>query len=514
MSKKILFLFDKEFLQFGIAKNFEKKYDYELYGIVEGNQSLKQFFEKQKIVSFKKIWYFNDHINFNFPNTEYLKNFEKKYNIDLWHVLYMEKTFYQKYNKYYKFNYEEILSIVEKECKFFEEVLDEIKPDYFLSNIITQQQSYLLSRICKAKNISVLSEGIVRFGDRFRITDGLQFDIHENIDLTGKKYPKKSENEINEFLKSYKPRNASLDLDKRGNTELLKNSPNSNYKASKFEKIKAVLDFIFLKKYEHYDYTSYGRTKFNVMIKGNSKLNKVIKKSRKKFIDKFFTKDIQDKQPFVYFPLHVEPEISLLMGAPYYTDQFSVITNIAKSIPINYKLLVKEHPGQEEHGWRESEFYKKILELPNVFLIHPSITSDEIISKSSLVFTIRGTASLEAVFHKKPSIVFHHEDGYTTIPSIKIIKNFSEIPQAIKESLEKEVKLEDLSDFINYIQENSFEFPHQRYSLEVAKKLNYVSGFLKEGKLDQETINKFLNEYGQIFEMLSIEYIKKIHESK
>lgn len=514
MNEKILFLFDKEFLQFGIAKNFQKKYNYNFYGIVVGNESLKQFFEEQKIVDLKKVWYFNDHINFKSPDIDYLKNFEKKYGIDLWHIIYMEKTFYQKYNKYYKFSYEEILSIIEDECKFFEKVLDESKPDYFLSNIITQQQSYLLSLMCKAKNIPVLAEGIVRFGDRFRITKGMQFDIHEDVDLMKKKFPKKSESEILEFLKTYRPRNASLDLSKRGSTKLLKNSSNTNYKAAKLDKIKAIMNFIFLKRYHHYDYTSYGRTKFNVLVKGNTKLNKLVKKKREKFINRFFEKDMEDKQPFVYFPLHVEPEISLLMGAPYYTDQLSVITNIAKSIPINYKLLVKEHPGQEEHVWRKEEFYKEILDLPNVFLIHPSITSDEIISKSSLVFSIRGTTSLEAIFHKKPSIAFLPETGYTTIPSIKIVNNFSEIPEAIKQSLKIEVKLEDLSDFISYIQEISFVFPHQRYSYEVAKRLNYISGFLKEGKSDQKSISSFLEDYNEIFEMLASKYIEKIHELK
>ena len=109
MNEKILFQFDKEFLQFGIAKNYQKKYNYDFYGIVEGNESLKQFFEEQKIVDFKKIWYLNDHINFKSPDVEYLKNFEKKSGIDLWFVLYMERTFYQKYNRYHKFSYEEIL---------------------------------------------------------------------------------------------------------------------------------------------------------------------------------------------------------------------------------------------------------------------------------------------------------------------------------------------------------------------------------------------------------------------
>ena len=56
---------------------------------------------------------------------EYLENFEKKYSINLWQLGFNERLFYQ-YNDFYKFSQNEILSILEKECKLYESILDDV----------------------------------------------------------------------------------------------------------------------------------------------------------------------------------------------------------------------------------------------------------------------------------------------------------------------------------------------------------------------------------------------------
>ena len=44
-------------------------------------------------------------------------------------------------------------------------------------------------------------------------------------------------------------------------------------------------------------------------------------------------------------------------------------------------MYVKEHPTQVSREWRETSFYKEILSLPNVKLIHPSVNPIDIIKK-------------------------------------------------------------------------------------------------------------------------------------
>ena len=58
-------------------------------------------------------------------------------------------------------------------------------------------------------------------------------------------------------------------------------------------------------------------------------------------------------------------------------------------------------------GWRTNSYYKQIIDLPNVELLHPTIPSENLIEKCNLVITIRGTSSLEAIKFGKPSIRLH-----------------------------------------------------------------------------------------------------------
>ena len=64
------------------------------------------------------------------PDLEYLSNFEKKYDIDLWKLAINERHFY-KHNKFYKITTNHILKILEQECRLFENILDEIKPELY-----------------------------------------------------------------------------------------------------------------------------------------------------------------------------------------------------------------------------------------------------------------------------------------------------------------------------------------------------------------------------------------------
>ena len=103
--------------------------------------------------------------------------------------------------------------------------------------------------------------------------------------------------------------------------------------------------------------------------------------------------------------MQVDPDRNLLLGSPYLTNQLESIRNIAKSLPVDHKLLVKEHPGQKRE-WRNISFYKEILDIPNVKFIHPSVSSEELYKKCSLVITSGGSSGFEASFFQKPTIVF------------------------------------------------------------------------------------------------------------
>ena len=57
----------------------------------------------------------------------------------------------------------------------------------------------------------------------------------------------------------------------------------------------------------------------------------------------------------VYFPLHYEPEISLLSVSPEFNNSMELIAWVSKSLPANILLVVKEQPYS--YGIRSKNYY-------------------------------------------------------------------------------------------------------------------------------------------------------------
>ena len=86
MKPKILFWIDPLFIQFAIAKFLDEKIDAEFFAIYDfPSPLLKQSFENQEIIPFKKSWFFWDHVSSKPAKIDlnYLKHFEEKFNITL-----------------------------------------------------------------------------------------------------------------------------------------------------------------------------------------------------------------------------------------------------------------------------------------------------------------------------------------------------------------------------------------------------------------------------------------------
>jgi len=231
------------------------------------------------------------------------------------------------------------------------------------------------------------------------------------------------------------------------------------------------------------------------------------------FLNKNAIRKIDSSIPFVYFPLHYEPERTILIPAPYFTNQLEVITSIAKSLPVKYKLYVKDHPLMRTAGWRNTKFYKDILELPNVELIHPSTSNEELIKNCSLVVTIAGTTGMEAAFYQKPSIVFADTIYSNYIPSVNRLKNLEDLTQLINKSLQKEIELSDLNKYVDHVEKNSFVFDYQGLEQAFISHFHY-EGFTSSADISIPQMKEFLEKNRTILEQLVSEYIKKINQYK
>ena len=494
MNSKAIFWVNDALSFIGLPKTLQEKHNFDIYAILDITDKQKKFFQEQKLIKFSKIWYFHDHISKTTekPDTEYLKLIEKKYKINL-SLLVSNERFFNKWNQYYEFSSDEKLSIVEQECKLFEKILDEIQPDFLITAMTTLHYNHLFYEICKAKGVKVLMIKPSFLLGKFIISS--ETDTIENIQ-SSTSYHFSSLTELQNYLKKY-----SSNIQAKRNL--------NEFQSSKKDYLQAAVQFLFsANSNPKTHYTYYGRSKFAVLK--NMIVYTIKRRYRKNFINKNLIYDFENKKPFIYFPLHIEQERGLLIDAPFYTNQIELIRNIAKSLPVGYDLYVKEHPTQVLRGWRSISDYKQIMDLPNVTLIHPSIKSEDIIKKSSLVVTIGGTSGLEAAFYGKPSIIFTDQE-YSILPSVHKIKTTNELPNAIKTSLKKQVRISDLNNYINLIESNSFEFDFHRLSMEFDNYF-HLGGFLADVKIPINKMKSFLEQNNGDYEKLAAESVKKIQK--
>jgi len=492
MNPKLIFWFNDHFPLLGLPKILQEKYNFDVYAILDVADKHKKFFQEQKLIKFSKIWYFHDYISKTAekPDTEYLKLIEKKYKVDLG-LLASNDRFFNKFNEFYKFSPDETLLILEQECKLFEKILDELKPDFIIMTITNVHHDHLFYKICQARGVKILILWQSNLRGRYTISSRIDLIDHAEYN---EKHNFGSFSEIQNYIKKY-------------DTTALIIAHTKTFQNSKIKYLQSALKYLFSDNSNvktHFTY--YGRTKFSVLRK--TLINEIKKKYRQYFINKNLIRNIENKKPFIYFSLQVEPERGVLLGAPLFSNQIEVITNIVKSLPSGYNLYVKEHPNMVVREWRSISAYKQIMSLPNVTLIHPSVKSQDIIKKSSLVISIFGTTALEAGFYNRPSITFGKQE-FSYLPSVHQIKIFHELPDAIKTSLKKKVDVSDLNNYLNLIESNSFEMP----LLDLSSDFDHIfhfKGYLANVEIPIDKMQSFLEKHRNLFEKLAAEFVKRI----
>jgi len=290
MKKKIIFWLDADLLSYCLAYYFQKKHEAELYAIIDITNRPKKFFQEQKLVQFKKIWFYHNFKNqkiISEPN--YLKSFEKKNGIDIWQLAKNDRIFIHNYNSFYKFSEQEISIILEKDCKLFEEVLDQVKPDFFITTETALRPHHLFYLLCKKYGIRVLMLNAANWGNYCYISENYhRIDNFKEL-FTNKKALQTTFNDIQSRLES----------------NILSKKTSKFYQSQRNSKIKliqAVFQLLILSdnSNEKMNYKYYGRKKWKVLFK---EIDISIKRYfRKKYINRNFLRQIPNDSPFIFLP--------------------------------------------------------------------------------------------------------------------------------------------------------------------------------------------------------------------
>lgn len=110
---------------------------------------------------------------------------------------------------------------------------------------------------------------------------------------------------------------------------------------------------------------------------------------------------------FVYFPLHLQPEMTTSALGDRYRDQVLAIEDLSRTLPPDWLIYVKENPKQGAYA-RGPLFFQRLQRIPNVRFMPSDANTHALTAKSQFVAVITGTAGWEAITKGKPAVVFGH----------------------------------------------------------------------------------------------------------
>lgn len=195
-------------------------------------------------------------------------------------------------------------------------------------------------------------------------------------------------------------------------------------------------------------------------------VKKVIRQYWQTYTDIF--DEFNPNRPYVYVPLQVQPEQSLMVWARYFTEFPALIYNVAQSVPAGIEVYVNEHPNM--FGARPTEFYDRCRRLPNVRVFGPDMETDELIRSADCVLTVTSSVGLQSLVHGTPTVTFG-EPSYSILGTVDRVREFDTLYETVRSAVTGDV---DDQEVLTYIAANM----HVGYSRDSEDFTDYVCAYI------------------------------------
>lgn len=117
------------------------------------------------------------------------------------------------------------------------------------------------------------------------------------------------------------------------------------------------------------------------------------------------TTQIDFTRKYVYFPLHLQPEMNTDVLGEKYSDQLLAIEKLHNMLPDDWFIYVKENPKQKDY-MRGRYFFERLSLIPNTVFVDRSVDTYKLMESAQFVSTITGTAAWEAITGGKNALLF------------------------------------------------------------------------------------------------------------
>lgn len=149
--------------------------------------------------------------------------------------------------------------------------------------------------------------------------------------------------------------------------------------------------------------------------------------------------EIDFNNKYIYFPLHLQPELTTSGLGGNYSDQLDAVEKLSSMIPPGWKVYVKENPkqGYEQRG---IEFYRRMATYSNVVYISKDVDTYWLMENCSFVATITGTAGWESITGGKPCLFFGLA-WYASIPGAVRYKDGITVEDVLTTPIDREKQI-------------------------------------------------------------------------
>lgn len=154
-------------------------------------------------------------------------------------------------------------------------------------------------------------------------------------------------------------------------------------------------------------------------------------------------KSVDFTKKYVYFPLHLQPEMTTDVLGGKYVDQLLAIEKLRNMLPDDWYIYVKENPKQKSY-MRGRYFFERLSLIANVVFVDRTIDTYKLMESAQFVSTITGTAAWEAITGGKNALIF----GRAWFDHFPGIFRFEEI-ESIQEILQYRISHDDIQKETN-----------------------------------------------------------------
>jgi hypothetical protein len=319
------------------------------------------------------------------------------------------------------FEHRRALRLLEAGFRLIEGLFDEFRPDAVVSDGVACTMSYIQYAVAQRRGIPFLTVAPARVNNRFYVIRNRQ-DRYERVDELFAAYKR-------EGLPAAARDDAQAFIDHFRGVQL---KPQYFLEYAHPPRI----DLGSLKTLATLVHRRYLLDRRNYLLAPlhQALLGRFVRLAKTYVLDPGHFEQPVDGERFVFFPLHFQPEMTTLVLAPYCVDQIAVVENVAKTLPIDHRLYVKEHKASL--GRREIGYYRRLKRIPNVRLISPHVDSHDLIRRASAVCVLSSTVGWEAILYGKP-VVTLGDVFYNSYDPVQHVTSYHALPAAFARAVQQ-----------------------------------------------------------------------------